>query len=483
MGIGSYFWYDRRVEHGKRNASTMVGRPKEGGDGKGIFQHGAFMKKGVVGLVVVLALVAAGMPFANGMLMERGIRGLVEDINTRYAESGTDMKVEIASYDRGFSSSDIEWKVNLGSLKSVYGVDDVVLVEHAEHGYKGVISSTSLERNKWFTDFVNSRLGGKNPLAITTEYSLISGIRSLVSLQPLTLQTEEGAVASKGAELAFESDWKLKQLRGSGSLEGLAVPGKIEMERATFTYELKMISTFIWDGTMSMQVGKVTVQEGAKKMEMTGLQAGYNMDYDEAKRTLATEVTYGIGTLFDGTEQIKNGSATIGIKGVDAAAYEEAIKAYTTMAQEMLKQVTAAGDDQNAAMAAMQEKMNTISMQMVPLAEKFLKDGLEISVKDLHAGLPQGEVRGNILLRLEKDLTVAQMMPMMQSPQQILEFFTLQADFQLPAELVGDNPMLLEPVSPAMQTGLFVKEGTNLVSKAETKDKKLFLNGQQIVLE
>jgi hypothetical protein len=71
---------------------------------------------------------------------------------------------------------------------------------------------------------------------------------------------------------------------------------------------------------------------------------------------------------------------------------------------------------------------------------------------------------------------------MLQQPEQIFEYLTFHANMQVPAELVGENPMLLEPAFPGMKTGLFVKDGTRLVSRMETKEKKLFLNNAQVDL-
>lgn len=50
------------------------------------------------------------------------------------------------------------------------------------------------------------------------------------------------------------------------------------------------------------------------------------------------------------------------------------------------------------------------------------------------------------------------------------------------ADLVGENPKLLAPPFPGMQTGLFVKNGDNLIHQAETVDGKLIVNNKQLAL-
>lgn len=58
----------------------------------------------------------------------------------------------------------------------------------------------------------------------------------------------------------------------------------------------------------------------------------------------------------------------------------------------------------------------------------------------------------------------------------------LKSNLSLPAHLIGENPKLVSPLYPGMQTGLFVKDGGNLVRRAETIDGKLMLNNREMIL-
>lgn len=438
------------------------------------------MKKAIVGIVVVLALAVAGLPFINGMLMERGFRQLVADANTMYADQGADVSAEIVRYDRGFSSSDIEWKLNLGSMKNIYKIEEIVFLERAKHGYGSVVSTTSLEKNGWFTDFVGEKLGGKTPVVMTTEYMLTKGIRTVFSLQPFAMEVEKETINFKPGELVFEFDWDLKNFRSNGSWDGLTVADKMEVAGMAIDADLKMITTFIWDGQVSARIDSMTIHDKELALEMKSLKLAESLRYDEVKHAMAFEVSYGAGSISDGKKKIENTSAAMGARGVDSAAYEEAMELYMQLVSSMVEEIGAAGDDPQKLGAVMEEKMSSIGLQMMPILEKFLKKDLEIYVHDLRTGLEEGEIRGEILLRLEQDLTVSQMIPMMGTPEQIFEFLSLKSDLQLPAVLVGDNPMLLQPIYPGMATGLFVAKGTDLVHHAETKDKQLYINGEPL---
>jgi len=445
------------------------------------FTYGEKMKKALIAVIVVLGLAAASMPFVNGMLAEKGFRRLVEEVNTIYADQGYDLKVEVVRFDRGFSSSEVEWKIGFGKLKSLYGIEEIVLLDRGRHGFRSVEFVTSLERNPWYADFVGRQPGGVDPLAIRTTYTLDGGIRSVISLQPMTFTVEKDAGESKAAELVFLSDWELKRIQASGTWGGLIIADKLNVEGVSFNTDLRPISSFLWDGGGTIHVGKLSGRDADVELSMDGLRTGYGISYDETNKTIDIESSYGVGRISDGSEQLENGSATIGVRGLDAAAYEEAMKTYTRLVGEVLKELETAGDDPEALEQVVTARMNSIGMQMIGLMEKFLKPGLEIFVSDLHAGLSQGEVRGEATLRLEKQLSFAQLLPVSQQPEQLFEYVTFHSDVRLPAALVGENPLLLEPAYPGMKTGLFVREGSDLVSRSETRERKLFLNNEQIV--
>jgi hypothetical protein len=115
--------------------------------------------------------------------------------------------------------------------------------------------------------------------------------------------------------------------------------------------------------------------------------------------------------------------------------------------------------------------------------EKLLKQGLELQISDLKAQLSQGQIKGNMTLGLRKDMTLAQFFPIIVQPGLALDIFSLKSDLILPYELIADKKNLLHPIFPGMQTGFFVKKGNNLIHSAETRNGKLFLNGQEVELE
>jgi len=436
------------------------------------------MKKIVISIAVILTIAGAGMPFVNGMLMEKGFRTLADNINTMYADQGTGINVGIVRYDRGFRTSEVVWKIDLGQMKTVYGIDEIVMVDRGNHGYRGVTVTTSLERNPWYVDFVAGQPDGKDPLTIVTTYALDGAIETHVSLAPLDVTVENKHVVSQNAELTVASDWKLTRIQASGTWQGVKVADHLAMEGLAFNSDLRPISSFIWDGGASVHIGKLSGRDGSGEFSIDGLRGGYTLHYAKERTALDIEASYGVGLFSDGREKVENGSATLGVRNLDAEAYEEAMRRYTELLGDTMAELGSAGDDPEALQNILEQQSNNATLQMLSLAERFLKTGLEIYVSDVHAGLTQGEVQGEALLRLEKDLTMAQLLPVLHQPDQIFDYVSLNAHARLPAVLMGENTVLLEPVSPGMKTGLFVKEGTDLVNRTETREKRLFINNE-----
>ena len=85
-------------------------------------------------------------------------------------------------------------------------------------------------------------------------------------------------------------------------------------------------------------------------------------------------------------------------------------------------------------------------------------------------------------LRLLKDITFLQFGSIVSQPEMLFDIFYLKSNLSLPAHLVGENPQLVTPLYPGMQTGLFVKDGGNLIHSAETIDGKLIVNNREVIL-
>jgi uncharacterized protein YdgA (DUF945 family) len=440
------------------------------------------MKKIIIGILLLIAIAGVGAPFVNGLMMEKTVKQSFKNLNTMYSDMGSGVSIETMKYDRNFFSTEIEWKMILGSLSAIYGVDEIIFLDRADHGYTSIVSKTSLEKNKWFTDFVNSKLEGKNPLAITTEYKLSGLMNSTIVLDAFSVQVDDEVVEIKAGKAIATCDKELKNFSSEASWEGISVPEKLKVEGITISSSLERLSTYLWDGTLSFGIGKGVIEENLQQIELVNFKVDYSLDVDDEEKTISVVTALGADHLLAGPETVDNGFVRIGLVNMDVQGFEEFMKLYTEMANTILQDMTAAEDDPEKMKTILQEEVTRTQFQIMAAYEKLLKKGLEFQISDLFAKLPEGELKGDVALTLNKDMTFAQFFPLVHQPELALDIFSLRSDISLPAKLVNDNPMLLMPMHEGMSTGLFIKNGDNLSHKAETKDGKLYVNGQEMVL-
>jgi uncharacterized protein YdgA (DUF945 family) len=440
------------------------------------------MKKIIIGILLLIAIAGVGAPFVNGLMMEKIIKQSFKNLNTMYSDIGSGVSIEIMKYDRNFHSTEIEWKMIFGSLSAIYGVDEIIFLDRASHRFTGVVSKTSLEKNQWFSDFVNSKLEGKNPLAITTEYKLSGLMNSTIDLDSFSVQVDGEIVEIKAGKVIATCDKDFKKFSSEVSWEGFSVPEKLEVEGITISSSLEKLSTYLWDGILSFGIGKGVIKGSpSHQIELVNLKVDYSLDVDDEEKTISVVTAYGADHLLVGPETMDNGFVRIGLVNMDVQGFEEFMKLYTEIANTVLQDMSTAEDDPEKMTTILEEQLDRTQFQIMAAYEKLLKKGLEFQISDLFAKLPEGELKGDVALTLNKEMTFAQFFPLVHQPELVLDIFSLRSDVSLPAKLVNDNPILLMPMHQGMPTGLFVRNGDNLSHKAETRDGKLYLNGQEVV--
>ncbi len=440
------------------------------------------MKKIIV-FVAVVVVIAGVIPFVSGFILERTVHKTVEDLNLIYDNTAVAYSVEIVNYERGYLTSDFEWKINMGALENIFGVESVLLKEHARHGYSGVVSTTSLEGNAWFNSFVNDRLQGRDPLHIQTVYGLFGGIESTVALDPFSVVVEGEELNVKQGEIVISTDRMLKNLVTLGNWQGIAVGEKIAVGEISLASNLEMISEFIWDGDAVFHVKSLSSMNKNAEFDLVDMKFQYLLEADKDSNIMGGDALFCVDKVQIKDKKVDDTSIRFSVKGINLNEYEEFMKSYSHMISKIMADIKPNDKDKEKNAEIIKQEMAKIGFRTMVGYEKLLKEGLEVRISDLHFKLPDGEVKGDITLRLLKEMTFMQFAPVLYHPQLLLDILYIKSDFRLPAKLVGENPKLLAPVYPGMKTGLFIKDGDNLVHRAETKGGKLFLNGREVVLD
>ena len=440
------------------------------------------MKKIVVAVVLIILFVAS-IPFAGGLLLEKYVRSSLEDLNALYAKTGTGYSLEIINYDRRYFTSDIEWKIDLGTLKTMYPIDDIVFLDHARHGIRGIVSTTSLERNPWYSSFVDQKLDGKDPLHITTKCSFWGIIETTIQSDAFSAVFEEQQVEVKPAHFVIATDYKLRYLNSTGEWQGMSAGENMDIGPIFLASNLKMYSTYLWDGDFNFGVRHVKVRDEDEHFDLRGLKGNYLIDVDADQSMLSGEVLFSIDGIDAKEMRVENAKVRLSAGGLSVENYEAFMEIYTQTVSKLLAQMAALESQPEKSEEMMKQQMAAIGIQMVAAYEKLMKQGLELKISDLEVKLADGDISGGITLRLLKDMTFMQLIPIVGQPEMLLDILYLKSNFRLPARLVGENPNLINPAYPGMQTGLFIKDGDELVHQAETTGGKLMLNNTEVILK
>lgn len=428
------------------------------------------MKKGIVVLLVLLALVVIISPAIMGRLAEKSVD---ENLNWAAAESG-DLVVTSEAFDRGWFSSEGQHRVEIkeGDLKAmiatmgrpVYGDDMPVLIinTHLDHG---LIPVTSMSREKG---------------------SLAPGLGSAVST--LSVEFSDGdkidipgkIYSNVGLDGELESNYVLEA--GSSAQDGSRASwGPTEIDITTnpssgdVTFAGNISALSFADGTDSVAVdglvfsghqsptkfgfpiGDMTLELDAMSVSNNGVQAGglKHMSVD-GKTTLDDGRLSGRTLLEMESQSIPQFGefsvvADIGLTGADAMAIGAL--------QEALE---AAGVNPNPG-------------QLFAIVEDDLKrllaSGLEMSVNQLDVALPMGTVMTKL------DISVAEEDAATFDWTSLLLGTEASADISVPEALI-DMALQMSPEAGAVVgMGFLQKNGDVYELQAEYKKGLLTING------
>jgi uncharacterized protein YdgA (DUF945 family) len=441
------------------------------------------MKKGVTVIAVLLIIIGLA-PFINGVLMEKTVRQAFIDARTINAAHGDVYSLELVRYERNFYSSDIEWKINFGPLKTIYGVEEIVFTDHARHGYSGAVSTTSLEKNIWFTDFVTRELQGHNPFTLQTSYSHFGKLESTLSLTPFTLQQGNTSIEVGAGEFKIITDNTLQNFKSSALWQGLnhstsetPLLGKISMDA-----EIELLSPYLWDGFINFSMESLSFMHPQTNIDLAALQVGSVFKVDHNNDTLSTLTSFACKGFNAAEQSIGRAEMKVGMRGMNTTRYENFMKMYTTIVADLFRDMAALQGNPGRITELLEEKTVILGFQLIAAYEELLQQNLEIFIQDLLVEIPEGTIQADITLRLLKDIGLMQLVPLVDSPEMALDIFALNSDIRLPVKLVGEPELLLTPLYPGMATGMFVRDGDSLIHRAETRQGKLFLNDREFVL-
>ena len=440
------------------------------------------MKKAIaVASILVIGIIAA-IPFASGLIMEKTVRQAVEAMNAMNASSGADYSLKIIHYDRGYRTSDIIWKINLGSLRAICPIEEIIFRDHAEHGITGVVSTTSLNNNPWYAYFVADNLLGRDPVRITTHFGFGGGIESTLDLDAFMIPVGDDTIDVKAGRIVTQTDRALKTFISSGTWAGLSAGDNLSIGALSLDSNLTRFSTFIWDGTASFALEDLQARMAIDHLHIESVEGGYSIGNTDNRTMVSAEARLSIDGLRSNKRNVDSASVHIDMNGLEADGYASFLRLYTQNMTQLLGNLQPPDEGPLVTQAAMSNKGPAPNLRFLAACENLLKAGLELNISNLHVELDDGIIEGGAALRLLQDVSLMQFPLFINQPGLLLDMLNLESLFKLPSQWVDANPRLTIPLYPGMQTGLFVQQGDDLIHQAKTVDGRLMLNGKEVFL-
>ncbi len=441
------------------------------------------MKKLLIVLICMVVVCAAGLPIANGIIMERTLKSAVEENNSNAAKAGTGLRVKILDYNRGLFSSRVKWCIeNPGGFPGS-DTSQLVLVNQGKHGFWRIISQTSLQENPWYMQWVNTRLNGKDPLSIQTRFSLAGTMGSTIHLDAFSIEDKGKKIDVHALDFDVSMGKGFETLDATGRWEGLSQGSEFVMGPVNFTSDLYQLTDMIWAGKNTFSLAQLKINDGkSNPVDLSGLTLNFDTSASEDKKTMAMAMDFHVDRIELGGKPLSDWAATLKLKQMDIASFEQVILLYSDMMTQAGQRLEKTGGNSGDFQKILQDEMARNTPQLVSALNGLLKKGLGMEITGLDIDLPEGTVTGGLDLSLKKDLDPSKLFILAMQPDMVFSFFDLDAELSLPYALAGGIPNLTEPLFPGMATGFFVIKGDLLSLDMHIKEEKLFLNGNQVVL-
>ncbi|WP_020586152.1 YdgA family protein [Desulfobacter curvatus] len=441
------------------------------------------MKKLLIVLICLAVVCAAGLPIANGIIMERTIKSAIEENNNRAAKTGTDFRIKILEYDRGLFSSRVKWCIeNPGGFRGK-DMAQIVLVNQGTHGFFSVNSQTSLEENPWYMQWVNTHLNGKDPLSIRTRFSLAGTMGSKIHMNAFSIEGKGKTVDFHTLDLDISTGNGFETLDTKGRWEGLSQGGEFVMGPVTFSSDLYQLTDIIWAGENTISLEQLKINDGkSDPVNLSGLTFNFNTSASEDKTTVTMVMDFHVDSIELGGKPLSDWAGTFTVKQIDTASFEQGMALYSGIMTQAGRRFEKTSGNPGDFQKILKDEMARNTPQLMSALNGLLKKGLGIEISGLDIELPEGKLTGSLDLTLKKDLDPSNVLAFAMQPDTMFSYFNLDAQLNMPYALAGGIPNLTRPLFPGMATGFFIIKDDLLSLDMHIKEDKLFLNGNQVVL-
>jgi uncharacterized protein YdgA (DUF945 family) len=433
------------------------------------------MKRWVVVLLVLLAVVLLVSPGIVGQLAERSLKDSI-----RWAESESeDFRVTEETFDRGWFTAAGRHRIELkrgdlrASLLELSGRDPngqvpaLIVDTRIDHG---LVPFTSMSRDSGsLVPVLASTISTMQlesgegetidiPGTLYTQVGLTGATASRYLLEPGSFHEDDAEVEWQGADVTASTDSSRRELSYEGTIEPLSLltgDRNLSLEEAAFEGESRYTDFGFMVGAISLHIDDLEFRNGASDAVSIG-----NLEFDVSSDIVDERVSGKTIITVNGFSVPGTGDVSmvmdLAANGVDAASV-----------QGILAQVRAAqrAPDPDAAMQALYPRIEDD-------LRTLLASGAEVRIDRFDFSLPQGEVTTKLHFEL----------PEMDEGEEaswaaLLLALTASADLRVPVALMELAQSATPQAGALIAMGILKLEGDSYVVNAQYEKGLLTVNG------
>lgn len=392
------------------------------------------MKKLSIALILV-GLIAAALPFVTGYLAEGENRRMVSVLNHDQTANG---RIDIDSYDRGYMSSQVEYKYQLpAQLQTALQMSKPVKLSCAyQHGLGSINYACSLSKNELYTSFLNDYLGGKDPLSITGSASPFGALEQVIQLDALSAVIPDGGNLSiQASELVARADKAMTTFDVTstiGDIEMVSPDATFVVSGSKLTGSLTAIGGGIYTGDTKMNIDSVDVKSTIRNMTLSNFE--FASDVQEVDEAMELRFNYKVDSLSLGAQgsdaealAINDTEVSMDIIGLNT----QAMIAYQDWARDMQAAMT--NTDGQADALAMPDVTGVIQILNMALIK-----GLQFDLKG-SGKLNGGDNSLTLGAELIEDITLQEMQSLMVNPDSVFKRLAINLDMTLDKSMVESS--------------------------------------------
>jgi len=432
-----------------------------------LLSPGSAMKRWLVVLLVLLALLVMLAPGIVGRLAERNIEASID-----WAERDTPgVNIETESYDRGWFSSEGRYRIVFDEgrfsavaddYRSATGNDQLpslIVDTKLAHGPLPGGSLTPGLASTVSTFSIDPGDGDQIPIKgeLRSHVSLDGSTQSRLLLEPDSFTRDDATLEWQGADLAIDSDTASGMVRVDGEIHPWQVSADdanaevgaitVKAEQVRGDYDLRL-------GSADVRIGQIRLDDEGAVFTMSGMSITTDTSLDGDRLDTRADVT-----IDDMT------APPVGVIDFTLSfALEDADAASAARIGEALKDADAAGDP-NAA-------IGSVYSEIEDDVQTLFRRGFGLRLDKLDVTLPQGVVATTLTIDVAESDADAPF-----SWSTVLLKTTGTLNLRIPAAVYEMAAMMDAQAGALVAMGLLVPDGDDYVMKAEYAQGLFNVNG------